>query len=90
MIEVSKVTKKGQITIPKDIRDKLGIKVGDKVIFEENEKGILMRKKEDSNIDKIVDEIAGTWKNHPLFHDKSTKEIIEMLRGPDDETFLSV
>ena len=45
-----------------------------------------MRKKEDSNIDQIIDEVAGSWKNHPLFHDKSTKEIIEMMRGPDDET----
>ena len=32
-MEVAKVTSKGQITIPIDIRKKLGLKEGDKVIF---------------------------------------------------------
>ena len=86
MVEESKVTKKGQITIPKDVREKLGIKVGDKIIFESSGKGILIRKKEDADIDKIIKEITGIWKDHPLFQNKSTKEIIEMMRGPDDET----
>jgi AbrB family looped-hinge helix DNA binding protein len=36
-MEVAKVTSKGQITIPQDIRAKMHIKTGDKVIFfEEN------------------------------------------------------
>ena len=86
MVEESKVTKKGQITIPKDVREKLGLKVGDKIIFEPNAKGILIRKKEDSDIDKIIKEVTGIWKEHPLFKNKTTKEIIEMIRGPDDET----
>ena len=86
LVEESKVTKKGQITIPKDIREKLGLKVGDKIIFESNDKGILIRKKEDSDIDKIIKEVTGIWKQHPLFKNKTTKEIIEMIRGPDDET----
>jgi len=30
----SKITKKGQITIPKEFRKRLGLKIGDKVIFE--------------------------------------------------------
>ena len=34
MGEKATVTKKGQITIPKKIRDKLGLKEGQKVIFE--------------------------------------------------------
>lgn len=38
-MEVAKITSKGQITIPIDIRKKLGVKEGDKVIFvEENNK----------------------------------------------------
>ncbi|MFX1296675.1 MAG: AbrB/MazE/SpoVT family DNA-binding domain-containing protein [Promethearchaeota archaeon] len=45
MVEDSKVTKKGQTTIPKDIREKLGFKVGDKVVFDSITKGILIRKK---------------------------------------------
>jgi len=35
-MEIAKVTSKGQITIPIDVRRKLGIKEGDKVLFEED------------------------------------------------------
>ena len=86
MIEESKVSKKGQITIPKDVREKLGLNVGDKVIFKSIAQGILIRKKEDSDIGKILNEVTGIWKDHPLFKNKTTKEIIEMMRGPDDDT----
>ena len=86
MIEESKISKKGQITIPKDVRERLGLKVGDKVIFESISKGILIRKKEDSDINVILKEVSGIWKEHPLFKNKTTEEIIEMIRGPDDDT----
>ncbi|NCC62263.1 MAG: AbrB/MazE/SpoVT family DNA-binding domain-containing protein, partial [Verrucomicrobiae bacterium] len=32
-MELAKITSKGQITIPVDIRRKLGVKEGDKVLF---------------------------------------------------------
>ncbi|HBQ61397.1 MAG TPA: AbrB family transcriptional regulator [Balneolaceae bacterium] len=35
------ITSKGQVTIPKKIRDKLGLKPGDKINFELNEQGKL-------------------------------------------------
>jgi len=35
-MEVAKITSRGQITIPIDIRKKLGVKEGDKVIFMED------------------------------------------------------
>jgi len=41
MVEVVSVTKKGQATIPKKLRQKYGIK--DKVVFEENECGIVLK-----------------------------------------------
>jgi len=41
LVEVVSVTKKGQATIPKKLREKYGIK--DKVSIEENEKGIILR-----------------------------------------------
>jgi AbrB family looped-hinge helix DNA binding protein len=86
MLDESKITKKGQIIIPKAIREKLGLKAGDKIIFESNGNGILIRKKEDSDINEIIEEVSGIWKEHPLFKNKTVKEIIEMIRGPDDET----
>ena len=41
MVEVVSVTKKGQATIPKRLREKYGIK--NKVLFEEDEKGIIIK-----------------------------------------------
>ena len=42
-MEIAKVTSKGQVTIPVDVRRKLGIKEGDKVLFiEEGERVFLM------------------------------------------------
>jgi AbrB family looped-hinge helix DNA binding protein len=35
-MEMAKVTSKGQITIPRDIRAKMNIKKGDKIVFLEN------------------------------------------------------
>ena len=41
-MEIAKVTSNGQITIPADIRRRLNIKDGDKVLFLESDDGVLM------------------------------------------------
>jgi AbrB family looped-hinge helix DNA binding protein len=41
-VEIAKVTSNGQITIPSDIRRRLSIKDGDKVLFMESDAGVLM------------------------------------------------
>ena len=41
-MEIAKVTSNGQITIPSDIRRRLNIKDGDKVLFLEGDDGVLM------------------------------------------------
>lgn len=43
---LSRVQKKGQVTIPADIREKLGLKEGDLVAFVETDKGILISPRE--------------------------------------------
>jgi AbrB family looped-hinge helix DNA binding protein len=42
-METSVLTVKGQLLIPKRIRNKYGIKSGVKVIFEETENGVIIR-----------------------------------------------
>ncbi len=39
-----RVTTKGQVTIPKEVREALGIEPGDEVTFEEGESGYTLRK----------------------------------------------
>jgi AbrB family looped-hinge helix DNA binding protein len=46
MIKLSKVTGKGQVTIPVEVRLDLGITIGDKVLFEKRNSNILIRKAE--------------------------------------------
>jgi len=41
-MSLAKITEKGQITIPVEIRKILGVKVGDKVVFVKNDDGIML------------------------------------------------
>jgi len=41
---VSKVSEKGQITIPKPLRESLGIEAGEELAFEERDGAILVRR----------------------------------------------
>jgi AbrB family looped-hinge helix DNA binding protein len=68
-----RVTKKGQVTIPKDIREKLGIKPGSSVRFRIKEgKCIVEKEVKESKIDKWVGYLKST---------KRTDEVIKELRG---------
>jgi antitoxin PrlF len=40
-VAVATLTSKGQITLPKDIRDRLGLKPGDKLDFRVDEAGLI-------------------------------------------------
>lgn len=46
-----RVTTKGQVTIPKEIRDELGIEPGDEVLFERTESGYTLQKEEPTTAD---------------------------------------
>ena len=43
MTKEAKITSKGQITIPIEIRNRLGVKQGDRILFEADGKGIRVR-----------------------------------------------
>ena len=47
------VTRKGQITIPSDMRRELGIEIGDRVDFERDGDGIRIQKRAGSIVDRI-------------------------------------
>ena len=42
-MEVAKVTSKGQITIPRDLREKMELKKGDKILFFEEDGKIFLK-----------------------------------------------
>ncbi|HEV3305664.1 MAG TPA: AbrB/MazE/SpoVT family DNA-binding domain-containing protein [Candidatus Sulfotelmatobacter sp.] len=43
MQKQAKITSKGQVTVPLEVRRILGVRAGDKVIFEDDEAGIRVR-----------------------------------------------
>ena len=73
MVKVVSVTKKGQATIPKDLRDKLGVK--DKAIVIEMEEGILFKPL------PTPEEEFGSLKG--LFRGKTSRKVLEEARTED-------
>lgn len=82
MGETTKVTEKGQTTIPRDLREKYGIEPGDRVEWVETEDGVVLKKAVDGggrgmlvpdDTDKDTrEEIA--QKLTRRVHDRRTKE----------------
>lgn len=49
VIPMSRVTKKGQVTIPKEVREELGIRPGDEIEFIETKRGYQIKKEREDN-----------------------------------------
>jgi len=73
MTRVVSVTKKGQATIPKDLREKFG--VGDRVLVVETDDGILFKP-----LPRPEDEFGSL---RGLFKGKTAREILEEARTQD-------
>lgn len=72
-----KVTDRGQVTIPKRIRERLGIRPGEFLEFEEAEGGQIVAR-------KAVDRAAVDAAYGVLSPFESTDELLERLRGKPD------
>jgi len=44
-VATAKLTAKGQITIPRDVRERLGLRPGDEIEFVEDRQGVRLRKR---------------------------------------------
>ena len=55
MMTSAKVTSKGQITIPIEIRKFLGLDTGDDIIFEKVNNYVIMKTKEQVELPKLAD-----------------------------------
>ena len=58
-MELAKVTTKGQITIPREVRTKLGVKAGDKVLFIEEAGKIVIMNSSMAALKEIQNEFVG-------------------------------
>jgi len=72
------VTAKGQITIPKAVRDALGVKPGSRVDFRRNEDGRIELVKEGPKPKSRFDKMRGS-----AGPGLTTEQLMELLRGDD-------
>ena len=76
MIELGKITSKGQITIPKEIRDTLGVSSGDKILFEKRNGDIVIKKAQKNDVVSVLEQ------TQPL--GKKAKKILKGIRDEWD------
>lgn len=62
-VKTSRVTDKGQTTIPMELRERYGIEPGDTVVWEDTDEGIVLRK-------VIEDSGRGMWVDQDLTPDE--------------------
>jgi antitoxin PrlF len=78
-IQTGRLTSKGQVTLPKAIRETLGVKYGDKVDFVERDGAIVVKKHFDV---KKFDAAVKKWRGY-LGHlkGKDIDKLIDDMRG---------
>lgn len=74
---MGKVTEKGQVTIPKELRDRLGIGAGSEVAFERSGDTLVIRKMSNESRGRVlVERLRGRGDIQ-----MSTDEIMKLTRG---------
>ncbi|TKT75376.1 AbrB/MazE/SpoVT family DNA-binding domain-containing protein [Aquamicrobium sp. LC103] len=82
-----RVTEKGQVTIPKPIRDRLGIEPGSEVEFVERNSVVVLQKRptdigeSPASFDEWAESVADTFDTKGM----DGMEFIDWLRGPRDD-----
>lgn len=84
-----RVTSKGQVTIPKEIRDHLGIGPGSEVDFVESDGTVLLVSLDDEQAQRRREKAILAWADRVAgtidLGGMTTDELIADLRGPRDE-----
>ena len=83
---VTTLTSKGQATIPKPIRDRLGLKTGSRLIFDVNHEGeLVLRPEDDSELkgrrERLLHAITSVEVENPW--QGTTDEYMTLIRGDD-------
>lgn len=84
-MELAKITTRGQITIPREIRKKLGVKDGDKVIFLEESGRIIIENATMVALKHAQTAFAGEAERLGL---KSEQDVVDMVNEIRRETWV--
>jgi AbrB family looped-hinge helix DNA binding protein len=79
------ITSKGQVTIPKRIRDSLSLDPGSKVIFDVNQDGDIVLRKEGKQPERRPDRFDRALGAGEIKLGGTVDEYMEMIRGYSDD-----
>ena len=80
--DIIKVSSKGQVVIPKEVRKKLGVKGGEKLLVLTRNGDILLRKTKEISIDDIAKKIEKATREESVDVDTIVAEAVEWARRP--------
>ena len=80
IVDVVKVSSKGQIVIPKEIREVLGIVPGSRLIVILTDHGILLKKLGELSVEEISEKIEKVVRKMSIDVDSLVEEAIEWSR----------
>ena len=83
-VDNAKVMAKGQITIPKDVREVLGITCGDRVTFIVEENTVRIVNSAVYAMQVLQNEMAGEAERTGLTSDDDVMTLVKELRNEDD------
>ena len=88
-IEISKMTERGQVTIPQEFRQELKLKAGEKIVFfRENGKLVLEPMKDIKNLEKLKEDLEfarrteEAWKeiDEGKYEEYSAEEFLKKMK----------
>ena len=80
-MEVAKITSRGQVTIPIEIRKKLGVKEGDKIIFIEDGNRIVVANAAKIAFANMRAAFAGEAERLGLSNEQDVVALVDEVRG---------
>lgn len=80
----STLTSKGQITIPKEIRDRLGVHEGDRIVFQFDEQGRLILQPE---VRDPLEGLIGLLRHRAGDRPATVEEMKEAVRAKAEEKY---
>jgi AbrB family looped-hinge helix DNA binding protein len=78
--DIIKVSSKGQIVIPREVRKKLGVKGGEKLLVLTRDGDILLRKTKESSLEEIGNKIERATSEESVDVDALVAEAVEWAR----------